>query len=301
MKVDRISKEQSVCLVQTKRKPAFSINDNRPEALAQKSLVSILLNGRGGTVQRGRTKTGSEKDDKKDRFKARVIKDVGRELDSTKAGKSMRRRLIRIIGSLTGEYSMSKTVARNLLVATTRAAGRKKSYVLLSAGLGGPHPKFGGVSAAHTEQIWRGLWPQLSQPAVEAMYSSNQACNKNVSNPHGCESIPVSEMGLNADAPFFYSCKYATGANSSTATLGKVGKSVGLSGSPKPVGAEEYADDSDSDVMVDTEELREKDLEHIAKIPVLSVEKERKKKKEREKKKKKKKKEAKAKREKQKK
>jgi len=143
---------------------------------------------------------------------------------------------------------------KNLFFATVEHNGKKYTFHLASAGMGGKHPRRKGRSAAHTEQIWRALYSSgviskylgiKGKPKVTTIYSRNEACDKNSGNEHGCRSIPISKMGMSPSADFFYSSPYATGRKNKMITLHQMSK----------LGITELDEDSE-DEFLDTNDFR---------------------------------------------
>jgi hypothetical protein len=152
-------------------------------------------------------------------------------------------------------------MGRNVFWATVHDGKRYRTFHLLSAGLGGKHPKSGGKSASHTEQMWsvlvkRGFIKQYlklkNAAKVQAIYSRNQACNKSPGNPNGCRSIQAGQMGMDKNTEFHYSSDYATGKKNTPITLNQMQN--------LDDGDRDY--DSD-DEYVDTDKFRGKDLDKI--------------------------------------
>lgn len=266
-------KSQSVSAVdsqmQSGAESTFQFVDNRPEAIQMQKLQELAKNSpkaKQAAQLQAMAGNYSTQNPQPIQFvgkggKGKKIKDSQQKLHPTKPGhRDVRRRVARSARMIRSIEDVGNT-GRNVFVSTIRFGGRNRTFHLRSAGLGGKHPRYGGRSAAHTEQIWEALIREhiiqdylkmKSKPKVTAMYSRNAACDSNPSNPHGCRSIPKVNMGMSSGLPFHYSTPYTTGAVNKPPTLVEMSKLDNDGREP----------DSD-DEYVDVDKLRGKDIEKI--------------------------------------
>ena len=174
---------------------------------------------------------------------------------------------------------------KNYFHITFAGSSKRVTFHMLSAGLGGKHPKHHGASASHTEQIARGLLsnPNFQKKILDKLgetsaatvktvsaYSSNECCNKNNSMPDGCRSIPTEDLSMQQDdsMPLTYLDGYSTGGgNNKTSSLAgqnnTLRNEIGM-GRKDPVDSL-YDADSD-DEYLETNNFRGQDLEHMSKF-----------------------------------
>lgn len=246
-------------------KQGIGFVDTRPEAIAQRKLQDMVNNCPQEKQTSKFQKMANDYSIQNQSLiqfvrsgKKRIIADAQKKLHLTNPKhKTVRRRVAR--GARLIRYiENTRNTGRNVLVATVNFGGRNHTFHLRSAGLGGPHPKYNGKSAAHTEQIWEALMSEgiikeylemQTKPKVTAMYSRNEACDKNISNPQGCRSIPTANMGMAPKTPFYFSTPYSTGAENKPITLAKM----------SDLNNDDKESNSD-DEYVDVEKLRGKEL-----------------------------------------
>lgn len=186
---------------------------------------------------------------------------------------AMRRRVARSARILRAK-NLTRT-RKNLLLVSVKVGTKTHTFHLLSAGMGGKHPRYQGKSASHTEQIWRGLsksgligkYLNKKQPKTVAIYSRNQACDSNSSMPKGCRDIPCEDMGMEKDTPFFYSASYATGGKKESITIPRMEKMD--AGDRDPDSEDEWVD-TDKYRGMEIEEMKlpefEKSIQHNPKL-----------------------------------
>ncbi len=176
------------------------------------------------------------------------------------------------------DNGVKRSTKKNYFHITFAGSKRRVTFHMLSAGLGGAHPKHHDSSASHTEQIIRGLLENASFQQrildrlgeksianVETLtaYSSNECCNKNNSMEHGCRSIPTEDLSLQdaEDMELAFLDDYATGSDNTTRSLAgqdnHFRKELGVK---KKAAMSTIRDDESDDEFVDTEDLRGEDL-----------------------------------------
>lgn len=93
--------------------------------------------------------------------------------------------------------TVGKRTGRNLFGATIEAEDYRVAIHLTSAGLGGVHPLFHGVSAEHTEQQWRALRKNelLLGSLVRAVIQKKKK-KRSTSNTYGHGAQPMTHAAI---------------------------------------------------------------------------------------------------------
>ncbi len=252
----------SVTQKKSNGKQGFGFVNNRSAASAQRKLQEMVYSGSRVKQLRNTQRLIDNTSNINTVFQfVRTIKDAKKKLHPTaKKDTDIRRRAARSAQIIRVRQGGGNT-GRNIFIATIHFGGRNHTFHLMSAGLGGAHPKSGGRSAAHTEQIWKSLFSSgiisrylkmKSKPNLSAIYSRNEACDSNPGDPNGCRSIPTKDMGMPSNLPFYYSTPYSTGGDNTPPTLTAMSK------------MERYDREPDSDdEYVDTNKFRGQDLDKL--------------------------------------
>ncbi|QJD80328.1 hypothetical protein [Spirosoma rhododendri] len=210
--------------------------DNRAQAVAQRQLQANINNTVVKSVMQQRSSVEPAARSVAQLAK-RTLKDRSEKL---KVGHTKLSAMRRAARTLRIERKRGKWTKKNLLAATIKHRGWNFTVHLQSAGMGGKHPLFGGVSAAHTEQQFRALVNGKNQILkgfinellaeqnektlgkteelnTRSIFSTNQACNKNPSMPCGCESIHEHDMAMK-NGKMLYAVDYTTGGHKGNMT-----------------------------------------------------------------------------------
>lgn len=256
--------------------PTRIIVDNRPQTIVQRQIQTIIderstylfpvnkLPVSTEVTQFARLKAVSERL-KKGHKKTSTIRRAARTL-------RMERKIL------------GKWTKRNLLHATIKHEGFSFTFHLQSAGMGGRHPKFSGKSAAHTEQQFRALvkgnngvikkyingilkkyklkeLKQTDSLNTRSIFSTNQACDKNSSMPHGCESIDTGDMSMTGGR-MFYAVDYHTGGHKGTTTHYQLKETYEKE--LRNRGVSRLRRSNSFDLLVDSDSLRGVDLKNLS-------------------------------------
>lgn len=156
---------------------------------------------------------------------------------------------------------------RNLFHATINVDGRRHTFHLHSAGLGGKHPKYDDRSVAHTEELWKSFIKKgfihqylgLEEDAVlelTSAYSSNEPCDGSTGNPDGCRTIEASKMGMGEESSLFYSASYSTGTKKKGITIPQMERLASRD--------EDLQADESDDEVIDSEAFRGKEISEMS-------------------------------------
>jgi hypothetical protein len=217
--------------------------------------------------------------------KKKKLGKASKSIDMYKIHKPEARRMFRTLAL--NRLRNGKYTKRNKLAFTLEVSGLKVTIHLDSRGLGGSHPKDGGKSASHTEQIVKAIMSgrrkdltailnkklakhrksQIKEKNYDrevtlvSIVSSNSPCTTNPGDTeHGCSGINIEDLGMQDNINMRYLREYQGDEEEGDKTDFQGMKEF----MSKAKSDTDFKDDESSDEEIDTEQLRGEEIEGTA-------------------------------------